>query len=113
MKVDGKDIVAIVNHAEIMKKIGTEQKELAKKCIKFCEKNLPSSDFRRIEEARQYYFKLDDALHSLNLKLEKKEEVGCIESLDILSLTYEIGEYIKKLEDLCFHLQKLANSIGR
>ena len=102
-----------MNHAEIMKKIGIEQKELANKCIKFCEKNLPSSDFRRIEEARRYYFKLDEALYDLNLKLEKKEEIGCVESLDILSLTYEIGEYIKKLEELCFHLQKLANSIGR
>ena len=35
MKVDGKDIVAIVNHADTMMKMGNKQKELAKKLLTY------------------------------------------------------------------------------
>lgn len=116
MKVNGKDIVAIVNHAEIMIKMGIKQKELAKKLLTYAKKNLPHQDFDLVNRVREYSFRVDEAVYDLKLKLEKKDVetlIGCAEALDILSLTYELGELVKKLENLCYSLEKLLKSIGR
>lgn len=112
MRVDGKDIVAIVNHADTMIKMGNRQKELAKKLLTYAKKNLPHQDFDLVNRVREYSFRVDEAVYDLKLKLEKKD-IGCVEALDILSLTYELGELVKKLENLCYSLEKLLKSIGR